>query len=128
MKKGGGKSRPVRKPAEVPTSLLDAYTESQSTSTMSGSDKFKEGYVKKKDKGKQKRTTKKSETEEDTEQQEAKEEEMELKESWEEEEVIESWETLEVEEMPDLEECKKAEDPGAGIECERWRRHSSLIL
>ena len=100
MKRGGGKSRPVRKAADVPTSLLDAYTESQTTSAMSDSDKFKEGYVKKKDKGKQKRTSKKSETEEETEQQESKEEEMELKESWEEEEVIESWETLEVEEMP----------------------------
>jgi len=97
--KRGGKSRVVRKPTEVSTSLLDAYTESQPTSTMSDSDKFKEGYVKKKDKGKQKRTSKKSETEEDHEQ-EVKEEEVEMKESWEEEEVIESWETLEVEEMP----------------------------
>ena len=70
MKRGGGKSRPVRKAADVPTSLLDAYTESQTTSAMSDSDKFKEGYVKKKDKGKQKRTSKKSETEEETEQQE----------------------------------------------------------
>ena len=35
---------------------------------------------------------------------------------------------MEVEEMPDLEECKKAEDPGAGIECEGWRRHSCLIF
>ena len=35
---------------------------------------------------------------------------------------------MEVEEMPDLEECKKAEDPGAGIECKGWRRHSSLIF
>ena len=97
--KRGGKSRTVRRPQEVPTSLLDAYTESQPTSAMSDSDKFKEGYVKKKDKGKQKRTSKKSETEEEHEQ-EVKEEEVDLKESWEEEEVIESWETLEVEEMP----------------------------
>ena len=96
--KRGGKSRAVRKPADVPTSLLDAYTESQPTSTMSDSDKFKEGYVKKKDKGKQKRTSKKSETEEDHEQ-EVKEEEVDTKESWE-EEVIESWENLEVGEMP----------------------------
>jgi len=98
--KRGGKSRVVRKPAEVATSLLDAYTESQSTSSMSDSDKFKEGYVKKKDKGKQKRTSKKSETEDDQEQ-ELREEDVEMKESWEEEEeVIESWETIEVEEMP----------------------------
>ena len=97
--KRGGKSRVVRKPAEVATSLLDAYTESQPSSAMSDSDKFREGYVKKKDKGKQKRTSKKSETEEDQEQ-EVKDEDTEMKESWEEEEVIESWETLEVEEMP----------------------------
>ena len=90
-----------RRPAEVPTGLLDAYTESSpSSSTMSDSDKFKEGYVKKKDKGKQKRTNKKSETEEVTEDVK-EEEEVEVQESWDaEEEVIESWDQLEVEEMP----------------------------
>ena len=43
-----------RRPAEVPTGLLDAYTESSSTAStaLSDSDKFKQGYVKKKDKGK----------------------------------------------------------------------------
>ena len=34
----------------MPTGLLDAYTESVTTNTMSDSDKFREGYVKKKDK------------------------------------------------------------------------------
>jgi len=90
-----------RRPAEVPTGLLDAYTESSSTAStaLSDSDKFKQGYVKKKDKGKQKRTSKKSETEEEQEGKE--EEEVEVQDSWDaEEEVIESWDQLEVEEMP----------------------------
>merc|ERR1712130_518717 len=85
----------------VPTGLLDAYTESSpSSSAMSDSDKFKEGYVKKKDKGKQKRTNKKSETE-DVPEDVKEEEEGDIQESWDaEEEVIESWDQLEVEEMP----------------------------
>ena len=64
--KRGGKSRAVRKPADVPTSLLDAYTESGGPAQSSGmvsrfldfinyylffvqsdSDRFKEGYTKK---------------------------------------------------------------------------------
>ena len=77
--------------------MLDAYTESPTASSMSDSDKFKEGYVKKKDKGKQKnRTAKKSETEE--------EHEEEVADCWDAEgdggEVIESWDQMEVEDQP----------------------------
>ena len=92
MRRGKAARRP---PAEVPTGLLDAYTESPTASSMSDSDKFKEGYVKKKDKGKQKnRTAKKSETEEEL--------EDDVAESWdaEESEVVDSWDQIDVEEQP----------------------------
>ena len=49
IRRGRGKA-PRRPAAEVPTGLLDAYTESVTTNTMSDSDKFREGYVNKKDK------------------------------------------------------------------------------
>ena len=100
------KKIPKRPAAEVPTGLLDAYTEGSSTSSMSDSDKFKEGYVKKKDKVK-KRTNKKSETEEVLEVKE--DEEAEVQDSWDaEEEVIDSWDQMEVAEMPVPQKVKQA--------------------
>merc|ERR1711878_125678 len=85
---------------------MGAYTEGSSTSTMSDSDKFKEGYVKKKDKVK-KRTNKKSETEEVLEVKE--DEEAEVQDSWDaEEEVIDSWDQMEVAEMPVPQKVKQA--------------------
>ena len=103
MRRGKTPRRPA---ADVPTSLLDAYTESTTANTMSDSDKFKEGYVKKKDKVK-KRTNKKSETESE---EPVAEETEEVVESWDagEEEVVDSWDQIEVADQPVPQKVKQA--------------------
>jgi len=105
IRRGRGKA-PRRPAAEVPTGLLDAYTESVTTNTMSDSDKFREGYVKKKDKVK-KRTNKKSETESE----EMKEEDgEEVADAWDAEEgdVVDSWDQIEVGDQPVPQKVKQA--------------------
>ena len=106
MRRGRGKA-PRRPAAEVPTGLLDAYTETVTSSSMSESEKFREGYVKKKDKVK-KRTAKKSETEsEDIKDTEDGEE---VVEAWDAEEggVVDSWDQIEVADQPVPQKVKQA--------------------
>ena len=106
MRRGRGKA-PRRPAAEVPTGLLDAYTESATSSSMSESEKFREGYVKKKDKVK-KRTAKKSETE--SEEIKDTEEGEEVMEAWDAEEgdVVDSWDQIEVADQPVPQKVKQA--------------------
>jgi len=101
------KKRTVKKLDPAPTGMLDAYTEgpASSSSGMSDSEKFKEGY-KKKGKGKGGKTVpppiKKVEVteevlvEEDEQDAELKEQPVE---SWD-EGVVDSWDQIEVEQMP----------------------------
>ena len=106
IRRGRGKA-PRRPVADVPTGLLDAYTESATASSMSESEKFREGYVKKKDKVK-KRTAKKSETE--SEEIKDTEDGDEVAEAWDAEEggVLDSWDQIEVPDQPVPQKVKQA--------------------
>ena len=106
IRRGRGKA-PRRPVADVPTGLLDAYTESATASSMSESEKFREGYVKKKDKVK-KRTAKKSETE--SEEIKDTEDGDEVAEAWDAEEggVLDSWDQIAVPDQPVPQTAKQA--------------------